>query len=690
MKVSLNWLKDYVGLKGTVESLSNLLTMAGLNVEKVHDVDGDSVFELEITTNRPDWLSHIGVAREIHAVSGSPFRLPPSIIKRNRDSTKPIKVSILDRDLCPYYSAVILEDIEWQNTPEFMKKRLNACGIRPINLIVDITNYVLLEWGQPLHAFDLDLIQGDDIQARSANEGERITAIDGITYELKKMDIVISDTKGPIAMGGVMGGKASEVSTSTKNILLESAFFRPSQVRQTARRLGLGSESSYRFERRVDPKGVEQARERAVYLISKYTKPKRISSVFSSGKLPIIQKKVTLPNTEIKRILGIEISKTLVKSFLKRLGLEVIEKRNLFVAQVPSFRSDLSRPIDLIEEVARLYGYHKIPETLPKLIPTDIQVNPLLDLEQKCRTLSVGLGFQEVITFSIIDDAIVRPLRLAEKSVRLRNPQNKELCVMRPTLLAGLAQSIKRNLSVGQTDLWLFEIGNRYLIHDPQLSPSDGLPHEERMIGFAISSEGTFGWVDKKRPVSFYDVKGVISSILERLNVSCFESTPCESHSFFDDGGAVLIRVNGQTIGFYGMLSDPVRSLFDLQKPVYYGELSLEKLVSLDLKAAQFEEFPRYPISPRDLTVIVSENLKAEAIISHIRQKAGPLAARIDVFDFFKGGQIPKDKKSLSFRIDYQAKDRTLQNEEVNKLHFEIVDSLHRSLGAELPKAKTV
>lgn len=693
MKVSLDWLKDYVGIKGSAESLSELLTMSGLNVEKLHKVGTDSVFEIEITTNRPDWLSHIGVAREIHAVTGTSFHLPPTDRDRSKKKNGPvpankISVSTSSRDLCPYYSAVVLEGIEWQATPEFMKKRLEACGIRSINLIVDITNYVLLEWGQPLHAFDLDQIHGDEISARPGRDGERMTALDGVTYELNKNDIVIADSKGPVAIGGVMGGKKSEVSSTTKNILLESAFFKPSSVRQTARRLGLGSESSYRFERRVDPNGVDLARDRAVYLILKYAKPKRIGSVLRAGKPPVSESRISLNLSEVSRVLGIEIPAAKMKSFLSRLGLAVTAKRKKISAKVPSFRSDLTRPIDLIEEVARLYGYNKIPETLPSLIPMDVVPQPILELEDKARCFAVGLGFQEIITFSIVEEAILKRLGISESQVRLVNPQNKELCVMRPTLLSGLAQSIKRNLSVGQTDLWFFEIGNRYTAAEPlkrSVSRVE-LPHEERMLGLAISSDGQPNWLERKRSASFYDLKGVITEFFKRLRISL--ETELMTHPFFEAGEAMLIKAEGQEAGYFGTLSERVRNIYDLEKPVYYVELSIEKLSQAHSKPIHFEELPKFPSSPRDLTLIVSDDFKAGVIIDRIRQMAGAWAAQIEVFDYFKGGQIPKGKKSLSFRIHYQAKDRTLQNEEVNKLHFEIIDSLSRSFGAELPKAK--
>ncbi len=682
MKVSLNWLKDYVHLKGSPEYISNLLTMAGLNVEKVHHVNDDVIFEIEITTNRPDWLSHIGVAREIHAVSSASFRLPPSAIKQNRNASKKIKVSIENNQLCPYYSATILEGIEWHNTPEFMKKRLQACGIRTINLIVDTTNYVLLEWGQPLHAFDLDSIYGEEIIARPAREGERINAIDGITYELRKNDVVIADQKGPVAIGGIMGGKETEVHEKTKNILLESAFFKPSSVRQTARRLVLGSESSYRFERRVDPEGVDKARERAVYLICKYAKPKQVSTVFRSGRAPVVTNKIRLSQSEIRRILGIGISNSQAKSFLKRLGLFVSIAKNSLITKTPSFRCDLTRPIDLIEEIARLYGYHKIPETLPELVPIDLKDNPVIKLEDRLRSLATSLGFNEIITFSIVDEAILKKLEFADQSVRLVNPQNKELCLMRPNLLSGLAQSIRRNIFNRQTDLWFFEIGNRYAKND-----NNQLPNEERMLGLAVSSEGRLSWLEKKRAASFYDLKGVVLEILKRLNLNSIELKSSD-HPLFESGEAMDVYIEGDNIGHFGTLSERVRKIYDVDKPVYYAELSIEKLAKHAQKSIKFNELPKFPSSPRDLTLIVPDDLKADAIINRIKEMAGDLAVKIEVFDYFKGGNISKGKKSLSFRIDYQAKDRTLQNEEVNKLHFSIIDSLNHLFGAELPKAK--
>ncbi|MBI1978123.1 MAG: phenylalanine--tRNA ligase subunit beta, partial [Candidatus Omnitrophica bacterium] len=521
-----------------------------------------------------------------------------------------------------------------------------------------------------------------------------------------KDDLIIADLSGPIAIGGVMGGKDSEVNKRTKNILLESAFFSPVSIRRTSRRLGLSSESSYRFERRVDPKGVDQARERAIHLILKYTHAKRVSSVFRSGKLPIREAKIVLNLADVKRILGVQIPGSKIKSYLSRLGLQVSGKGKTIRVQAPSFRADLTQPIDLIEEIARIYGYENIPETLPLVRPIEPRIDPILALECEVRSLCVGLGFSEAITFSLVESSFYDRLGLfKENRVKLINPKNKELNLMRPSLLSGLAQSVRRNLFVGQTDIRLFEIGNRYLKQtvpgtavkmgtDYNLSPFSAarnvpgtdLPKEERMLAFILSGEGSLGWLEKKRPISFYDLKGAVEEILARFGMRSVEAV--DQDTIYQTGEGVQLSVKGKAIGSYGTLSERVRKLFDLSQPVFYAELSLEVLLSLAGESRVVKEIPKFPISPRDLTLIMDERVKAESVVGEIRKMAGELVAHIEVFDYFKGGQIPKGKKSLSFRIHYQAKDRTLQNEEVNKLHFSVIDELNRSFGAELPKGK--
>lgn len=681
MKVSLSWLKDYVSIQDSAETLANRLTMAGLEVKKIDRVSDDTILETEITTNRPDWLSHLGVAREIHAITGNRFSNPSAKLKPVPKSEKSFNISIPDPNLCPYYSAVLLEEIEWAPSPDFMKKRLEACGIRSINLIVDITNYVLLEWGQPLHAFDASRLKGTEISARRARPSEQITAIDGTIYELAKNDLVIADTNGPVAIGGVMGGKDSEVNQRTKNVLLESAFFTPATIRATARRLGLSSESSYRFERRVDPRGVNQARERAVYLMVQYARPKRISRVFSAGKLPVREPKIKLLASELNQILGINIPPAKTKSYLTRLGLCVSGSGKAMTAQVPSFRSDLTQPVDLMEEVARLYGYHRIPETLPLMSPLEPRIDPILDLEDRVRDLSISFGFQEAISFSLVEPAPFKELGLyRDQWVSLVNPKNKELNLMRPSLLSGLMQAVRRNLYAGETDVRLFEVGNRYI-------REKGNPKEEQMVALAISGEGRLNWIGKRRPAGFYDLKGAVEELINRLELSLIATQP-DGQPLFEQGEGIALMVDGESVGVYGTISNRARKIYDIDKSVYYAELNLTKLAAKMKKSKVMKEIPKFPSSPRDLTLIVREDLKAESVIQKINQLGKGLTSKIEVFDYFKGGQIPKGKKSLSFRIFYQSKERTLQNEEVNKLHFSIIDALNKSFGAELPKAK--
>ncbi|MBI4358051.1 MAG: phenylalanine--tRNA ligase subunit beta [Candidatus Omnitrophica bacterium] len=682
MKISLDWLKDFVNVKGSVGKLSDVMTLAGLNIEQVTSIGSDTVFEIEVTTNRPDWLSHLGVAREVHAVTGNTFRPPPFKITPRGKTERVFQISTPDRELCPYYSATLLEGVRWSETPGFMKKRLEACGIRSINFIVDVANYVLLECGQPLHAFDADLLHGTTISARRAKPNEKIVAIDGANYDLTKGDLVIADEKGPVAIGGVMGGKDSEVTEKTRNLLLESAFFAPTVVRHTARRLGLGSESSYRFERRVDPKGVDLARERAVALISRHGRIGSISRAFRSGRLPIDEPKITLKRSEVRRILGVQVPQSKIKSILSRLGLRVSETTNVIRASVPSFRSaDLKRPIDLIEEIARVYGYNRIPETLPSPTLAEPTVDPILVAEKKARELCVGLGFQEVITYSMVEESIVLKRGIAH-GVRVINPKNRELNLMRPDLLHGLAQTTRQNFFAGQNDFWLFEIGNRYLPNGQKL------PKEERLLALVVAGVGRSNFVEGKRRNTLYDLKGAIQHLLLRFGLD-----QQVTHAPFEDfiykkGEAISLYKGTHPLGSYGTLSDKVRKQYDLDKPVYYGEMSLERITQYQATELKVKDLPKYPPSPRDLTLILDESIPAQHIFERIKSLGGELVSGIDVLNRFKGSQIQQGKKNLSFRIYYQSRQRTLQNEEVNQLHFSIIDSLNRSFGAELPKGK--
>lgn len=683
MKMSLNWLKEFVSIKGPVENIARDLTMAGLEVKKTLSAGSDVVLETEITTNRPDWLSHLGVARELHAISGARFSVPPHENKMARKSERSAIISIQDKTLCPYYSACIIEEIEPVETPKEIAQRLETCGIRSINFLVDVTNYVLLEWGQPLHAFDLDRLQGSRIAARRARAGEKMTALDGKTYELSQDDLVIADEQAPVAIAGIMGGKDTEVSRGTRNILLESAFFAPFAVRKTSRRFSLASESSYRFERRVDPAGVDEARERAIYLIRKYARPKRVSRVFCAGRPPISKIKITLPFNKIKKILGIAIPPAQTKALLSRLGLRISAHKNGVTVQIPPFRSDLTRPIDLIEELARLYGYHRIPDTLPSIKPLEPHADPLLLLEEKARQLCTGLGLQEVITYSLVESKSYEATGFSKEHwVRLINPQNKELNLMRPGFLAGMAAVIRKNIYSGRNNVWIFEVGNRYLTQRKH-----ELPVEDRTLAMAVSGLACDHWLEKPRAVNFYDLKGVAETFLLRAGLGEIR-TEETMDGIFSSGKGLAVSVGSVRIGSYGELSEQFRDLFDLEQTVLFAEFSLQKMLScLSASALAIKDPSKFPSSPRDLTLILSEEIRSETIVSRIEQLGRGLIQDIKPFACFRGEKLAKGKKSLSYRIFYQSLDKTLQNEEVNRLHFSIVDVLSKDFDAQLPKS---
>lgn len=688
MKISFDWLKDYISVKDLAESAAQSLTMAGLEVEHMTAVSGDTVFATEVTTNRPDWLSHVGVARELHAILGGKFNFPKfeNDVERMGKGEYVIHIPAADKEFCPYYSACLLEGVEWGETPGFMKKRLEACGIRSINFPVDVTNYVLLELGQPLHAFSADHLNGKTISARRAKAGEKIAAIDGKVYDLLKDDIVIADEKGPIALAGVMGGKDSEVSSGTKNILLESAFFQPAAVRKTSRRLKLVSESSYRFERRVDPRSVDIARARAIYLFRKYARVSRVSVVYRAGKLPVSEPSVRLELADIKKVLGLEIPPAKVLAYLNRLGLRTKKKsKTSFVFQIPSFRSDLTRSADLIEEVARLYGYNKIPESLPQIVPAKPEENPALKVADDVRDVCTALGLNETVTFSLVDPSVLSRAKFSnEQWVRVVNPQNKELTLMRPTMLESLSRVAKHNLNIGETTVKLFEIGNRYLY-----SAKGELPREEKVVAIAICGNKASNWLDAKRKFSFYDMKGIAEEFLSAVGCALCEEE-LYSEPWLEAGMAMKMLCKGENLGFYGAVSGECRKVLDVEEPLFYAEFSLDRLIRHTKKTVAITELPKFPSSPRDLTMIVAENIPAGPMIEKIQSSGRGWIKKVEVFDCFRGGKIPQGKKSLSFRVIYQSDERTLQNQEVNDLHFSIVEILTKTFGAELPQKSSV
>lgn len=682
MKVSFEWLKEYAKTGSSPEKTAELLTGGGLEVKGIDEIPelGDKVFEAEITSNRPDWLSVTGVAREISALQGTKLVLPSVSKKIAREKQISPKVEILEPKRCPYYTACLIEGVEFGDSPEFIAKRLKAVGLRPINLIVDITNYVLLELGQPLHAFDHDLLQDRRIIVRKAHDREKIVAINGTEYVLSAEDLVIADGGKAVAIAGVMGGRDSEVSLRTKNILLESAYFAPGFVRRTSRRLGIVTESSYRFERGVDPVAVDTARERAIDLILRYAKKTgKVSAVAVCGKNPFRKRVIRFPLSEAERILGIGIPEKKAAAYLVSLGLGVRKAgKNVLSVAVPSFREDLVRPIDLVEEIARLHGYDKIPGTLPVMKPVSWPENAALKIEKKLREIACGAGFNETVTFSLLNEKIFQRLGADLASMtRIVNPQNKELTILRPTLVPSLLEVVKTNIyRAGGSDIRIFEIANAFG------SESKGkLPEERMTFAFALAGGRKGNWLEKPRNYSLFDAKGLLEVIAQEFGIRGLAVEPSEN-VFYDEAWSFSHK--GELLGAMGKISRAVREFYDIPFEVSFGEIGVETLASLACLERSFTALPKYPAAKRDIAVVVKEEVPAEAIVELIRVHRPAWIKGAEVIDLYRGGQVPKGKKSLAFSIEYRSDDHTLTAEDVNQVHGELIALLKDRMEAEL------
>lgn len=685
MKISTNWLKDFVTLAPPLERIAERLTMAGLEVKRVEPRPElkDTIFEVEITTNRPDWLSHLGVAREIHALENTGLKLPSHEGPSDRFTPSGWKLDLKEAEGCPYYTACLLEGVQNGPTPDWMQNRLAVCGLRSISLMVDITNYVLLEVGQPLHAFDADSIRGREVVVRRARSQETLVALDGKRYGLSSNDLVIADHDRAVALAGVMGGQETEVSERTRNLLLESAFFDPRWVRKTSLRLGLSSESSYRFERRVDPEGVDLGRERAVTLFRELAGVRRVSHVLKAGRKPALAKsKIHLSLEEVEKVLGMAMKPHQVHSVLTRIGLEPkSENPENWVVTIPSYRADLERPIDLVEEVARITGYDKIPEALPERPPLDFPANPLRDLEERTRDFLAGAGLYETVTSSLVNPVFFERAGFDLKdTVRIHNRIHEELTLLRPSFLASLAEVLARNERAGERSVPIFEIANLYRRRSKAEAPT-----EEKSLGLLVSGERRSGWKGPHRSYDYYDLKGILEEYLEVLGLRSLSFSP-QPFPFLE--GSARVCVAKEAVGFLGVISPSAASEWDLRGPTAFAEISLARLVRHLPIEKKFEVLPRFPAVERDLSLAVEEGLQMGEIREEIKRLGKGLVRNVELFDLFRGGRIPKGQKGVAFRMTYQSLERTLLSEEVQRLHETLAGEISKKFGASFQNAK--
>lgn len=658
----------------------------------LRDLLADEVLELELTPNLGRCLSIIGLVREVAALTGGKLSIKEP---KWRPSGQPIEgqagIEIADPDLCARYTAALIRDVKSKPAPFWMRYRLLLSGMRSINAIVDITNYVMLEWGQPLHAFDYERLaaraggRSPTIIVRRAKPNEKIVTLDKVERALTEDMLVIADEKGAIAIAGVMGGLETEVSETTRHILLESASFHAINNRRTTQRLQLPSEASHRFSRGVPPELAERAAMRAAELMRRLTRGK-----ISAGLLDVYGRKpepktITLAPGEIKRLLGLDVKTAEIRAILKKLGFMCRRQKSAIEVTVPYWRLDVEIPADLVEEIARVTGYDHLPSTLLKDTLPPQRRDRALEIEEQVRDILVGSGLTEVINYSLTSmksAAKLYPSRpLPQTSyVELENPISSERTHMRQTLLDGLLETVASNQR-HEEHIAIFEVGRIYL---PDPKSVDGLPREPRRLGIALAGwRRPPSWAEKSVPADFFDLRGAIETLLEHLGIRRAKYAPTLA-STFHPGRCAELMLNNERVGILGEIHPEVSERFDLKGRVYLAELDLELLISLVGELQPYRPLPRFPGIRQDIAVVVDEEFPNERIESLIWDSGGDLLKSVSLFDVYYGEQVPPGKKSLAYALYYLADDRTLADPEAQAIHARIQETLETQVGAQV------
>jgi phenylalanyl-tRNA synthetase beta chain len=651
----------------------------------------DVRFELGLTPNRADCLSVVGVAREVAAICGKPMRLPQVTVKEEGDPiAERTSVTIEEPGMCPRYAARLIRGVRIGPSPAWLVRRLESVGQRSINNVVDVTNYVLMELGHPLHAFDFRLLRGGRIVVRRAGDNEKFTTLDSQERILNSGDLTICDADGPVALAGIMGGENSEIQPDTVDILLESAYFNPPTIRRTSKRLGIHSESSHRFERGADVDMVPIALDRAAELIRETAGGAVCRGVLDVYPAPIAEKSLRIHTDKTQRLLGVRIDTLEIKRLLETIGfschLEDGAPEGVVHVRVPNCRPDIEREVDLIEEVARLNGYDQIPTTMPSGRVVCHPDAPLRRIEQSLRNAIVSCGFSEVINYSFNAPAALDRIRLPEQDerraqVRLLNPLTEEQSVMRTTLVPSVLQNVAQNLARRSADdLRLFELRPVFLPDG-----GDELPREVSHLVFALSGRRSpLGWAQSSEPVDFFDLKGVVEELVEQLRLDSVEYSPDHGESFLHPGKSCALTCNQVVLGVLGEVHPQVLKEFEIEQPVYICDLDISAIVDVAGKPVVFKELSRFPGVDRDSALLVDEQIEARRILDTARSARARDVEDVVLFDVYRGKGIPEGKKSIAIRVRYRRADKTLTDEEVAKSHSRIIKALENELGAEI------
>jgi phenylalanyl-tRNA synthetase beta chain len=661
MIVNYNWLSEWVDIKTKPEELANLLAKIGIEVEEVEKSSDDTIYKIDITPNRGDLLSVIGIAREIAAKTEKKLKKSIEYKFPNTATDIKINVKIQSKEDCLRYTASPLDSIKITNSPSFITERLGKCGIRPLNNVVDITNYVLLETGQPLHAFDFDKINGE-ITVRRAKNGEKIATLEEEEKTLSKEDLIIADESVPIALAGIMGGLESGISENTERIVLESAFFKPSLIRESSRRLKISTESSYRFERTADMYMVGYAAYYAIKLFEKYANAKIMGKIIDTNPNPTLSRKITFSYSKINNLLGMTVEKKKSINILENLGFVVSSKTgDKAEASIPSHRNDLKIEEDLIEEIGRFTGYDNIPLRFnySNARPVWIENKDIAEIKK----IITSLGFWEAINIPFIEPHWAT--REKAQAIYLENPMWSDKNILRNTLIPGLLESAKRNLNRGEEFVQIFEVGRVF---------AKGKEEEEN-VGGVIAGNVSKNWYENDREVDFYDIKGVVEALLKEIKIADYSFENCTNPLLLKDRALSLIA-NGKVCGTFGLIVQEV-----CKENVYGFEFNLKKLLNAR-KEEHFTKTSVFPPLKRDISIIIEKSTPFEEIKSMLDHSTKQ-KARIRLIDVYSAPKIGQDKKSLTFRLEFYNPKKTLTDDEI-KDDIKLITKKLESIGATL------
>ncbi len=643
----------------------------------------DVVLELGVTPNRSDCLSVFGVAREVAAITGGGATLGDVRAAENEHDTASLtSVTIDDEVGCPRYAARVVSGVTIGPSPAWIQQRLAKAGLRPLNNVVDVTNYVLMELGHPLHAFDYNKLEENRIVVRRARSGESIVTLDGTSRELSEHMLVIADAEKPVAIAGIMGGANSEVTELTNTVLIESAYFDPATIRKTSKSLGLSTEASYRFERGADPEMAPVALDRAASLMAELCGGRVARGLVDEYPRKFAFPEIPLRFARMKRILGIEAPPDIAVSILQSLGFErLTSDSETVLVKVPSYRPDITAEIDLIEEVARIYGYEKIEASYPSDTTVMERGIEPPSLESQCKAILKSCGFTEIIAYSFgspKDMADVQP-NGGMLPIRMKNPLSEDASVLRTTLVPGILHTVQTNVKIGNKDLKVFETGKIYLP-----DKEHELPDERTYVCAAATGlPSPINWKHESKEVDFFDTKGVAETLLQTLGCARVETRKA-THPGFHPGICADLLVDGNVIGKTGEIHPDILHKYELAQKVYLFEFDASLLESQGASSRRYEKPSRFPFSDRDMAIVVHQDVEASAIHSAIVQAAGPLLKHVVLFDLYRGEQIGENMKSLAFTLRFQSDERTLTDEEITNEFNRIVGALEESFDAKL------